>query len=356
MKRTRPLVIVALILGLTACGSGTRRRGGGGGGGGGGGEPAGEGEGEGAAEGEGEGAAEGEGEGPAEGEGEGPAEGEGEGPTEGEGEGPTEGEGEGAGPDCYDDDGDGYGEGDDCLGWDCDDRQRTIHPDAPEDCDNRRDDDCDGAIDESDEDCAPGCIDRDGDGYGEGGGCDGPDCDDGNRSVNPGAREVCGDNRDNDCDGQRDEGCGGGGELGCWEFYDCLVDCEQDAACATDCQDQATARAQELLQSQDDCIQDNCPDASNACVFSRCADELNACVLDTEGQLGCGDLNLCLNTCPAGDAGCQETCAAAASAIARAGFDDLMECVSANCQQAPDVNVCAQAECPNELDACFGPA
>ncbi|MBX3245640.1 MAG: lamin tail domain-containing protein [Myxococcales bacterium] len=50
---------------------------------------------------------------------------------------------------------------------------------------------------------AGGCVDEDGDGYGEG--CAlGPDCDDDDATVNPGATEVC-DGRDNDCDGNVDE-------------------------------------------------------------------------------------------------------------------------------------------------------
>jgi len=48
---------------------------------------------------------------------------------------------------CIDRDGDGYGKGSACLGPDCDDRDSTINPSVADRC-NRIDDNCDGVIDE----------------------------------------------------------------------------------------------------------------------------------------------------------------------------------------------------------------
>ena len=50
------------------------------------------------------------------------------------------------------------------------------------------------------------CFDQDGDGYGIGVACLGPDCNDRNPAISPAALEIC-DDIDNDCDGDNDEGC-----------------------------------------------------------------------------------------------------------------------------------------------------
>lgn len=56
-------------------------------------------------------------------------------------------------------------------------------------------------------DATPSCVDGDRDGYGTGAGCRGPDCDDTNAAVNPGAIELC-DGLDNNCNMMSDEGLG----------------------------------------------------------------------------------------------------------------------------------------------------
>ncbi len=85
-----------------------------------------------------------------------------------------------------DNDGDGYTVAD----GDCNDGDKDVNPGAIEICDNKIDDNCNGAADESE-------PDQDGDGFGPCGG----DCDDTDPKISPAATEVDGDMIDNNCDG-----------------------------------------------------------------------------------------------------------------------------------------------------------
>lgn len=154
---------------------------------------------------------------------------------------------------CEDKDGDGFfAATSSCKsGRDCDDSRPSVSPDEDEVCGNGRDDNCNGKVDEcdgtggadatgdaadgfgadvgadgrvskdggfgtdgsrcsgSDATCPGSCVDRDGDGWGAEGqtaGCpeSGPDCNDDDDQIHPGAQEVC-NGRDDDCDGNTDE-------------------------------------------------------------------------------------------------------------------------------------------------------
>ncbi|MBI4685852.1 MAG: transglycosylase SLT domain-containing protein [Nitrospirae bacterium] len=101
---------------------------------------------------------------------------------------------------CTNNDNDGYTT---CNG-DCDDTNPNIRPGAPEICGDLKDNNCNGQVDEG---C---CVDNDGDGhYAISGSCPaGDDCNDNNAAIYPGANEIC-DGIDNDCNGQKDETCVG---------------------------------------------------------------------------------------------------------------------------------------------------
>ena len=102
---------------------------------------------------------------------------------------------------------------------DCNDTDAAINPRATEICGNGKDENCDGLIDQR-----AGPIwyrDFDNDGFGSSvvtvQACTQPagyspyntDCNDANAAVNPGAKEVCGNTTDENCDGQIGEGCSG---------------------------------------------------------------------------------------------------------------------------------------------------
>lgn len=103
---------------------------------------------------------------------------------------------------CVDADGDGRRDAA-CGGDDCDDSDPERFPGNTEICD----------VDGVDEDCDPatyGFRDGDGDGSPDARCCNGDncglDCDDNAPGTNPSVPEVCGDDIDNDCDGNVDEG------------------------------------------------------------------------------------------------------------------------------------------------------
>jgi len=120
-----------------------------------------------------------------------------------------------------DQDDDGYGS----LTWggtDCDDSSAGRNPAAVERCDGV-DNDCDGLVDDDDDDLADGWYpDVDGDGAGdtsaaacavfEGAVATGGDCDDGDAAIGPHATEIWYDGVDQDCDGGSDYDQDGDGD------------------------------------------------------------------------------------------------------------------------------------------------
>jgi hypothetical protein len=122
---------------------------------------------------------------------------------------------------CIDKDHDGYGSNgaSSCpkgTAIDCKDYNRYINPGAAEICDGK-DNNCDGQIDEGVKKIFYKDADRDG--YGNPAiskaGCKRPygyvtnntDCNDSRRRIHPGADEICGDNIDQNCNGNTDDVC-----------------------------------------------------------------------------------------------------------------------------------------------------
>ncbi len=85
------------------------------------------------------------------------------------------------------------------MDGDCDDRDPNIHRSKTELCNDQKDNNCNGKIDELN--CHPiENIDDDRDGYSVE-----HDCQDGYSKIHPGTIEVSGDRLDNNCDGRIDE-------------------------------------------------------------------------------------------------------------------------------------------------------
>ena len=108
-------------------------------------------------------------------------------------------------PLAIDDDGDGYSENE----GDCNDNNSSIHPGAYDKCGDGIDQNCDGKDALCSDPPAEG-VDKDGDGfYTKSNALSGipVDCNDNDPSIYPGAKEICGNGIDDNCDGKIDEGC-----------------------------------------------------------------------------------------------------------------------------------------------------
>jgi len=166
----------------------------------------------------------------------------------------------------------------------------TIYPSARENCLDRKDNDQDGAVDRADTECVRD-ADTDMDGYcpiGRDLNADGDcldtgenlavsDCDDGRAELNPGATEVCGNVKDDDCDGDvdlLDTGC----------FY--LLDRDRDGFCGMGVDDTGDG---DCLDLGEDRFGVDCDD-TNAMITPRASESCEDTIdNDCDGQIDLAD-------------------------------------------------------------------
>ncbi|MBW1808895.1 MAG: hypothetical protein JRJ87_11945 [Deltaproteobacteria bacterium] len=175
---------------------------------------------------------------------------------------------------CIDLDGDGYGTGDDCSGPDCDDSVSSCNTDCTTDTDN-----------DSLRDCDDTCLDADSDGYGTGDDCSGPDCDDAVANCNT----DCVTDSDNDSLRDCDDPCldADGDNYGDGAL--CLgTDCDDNdpncnsGDCCIDCLDPDG----DGYGQGSDCAGPDCNESDENCQQGVCCDDCTD--LDGDGY-GIGD-------------------------------------------------------------------
>ncbi|MBN1653944.1 MAG: putative metal-binding motif-containing protein [Deltaproteobacteria bacterium] len=240
---------------------------------------------------------------------------------------------------------------------------------------------CEDGFRWDDSSCVSGCTDFDGDGYGDGTGCRGPDCNDSERDVHPGADEQC-DGIDNNCDGRTDcegENCvdedpcvddnpctqdtcdsstsrcysepwSDPGEVSCDPDGDEEYD-EQDGVCNSDAD--CVRLACRSCTEPEQCADEHCVCADESCSEKRCFGSSLVCQYVSGDESGCEAENV---PAPRWGEGCSgdETKACDADAVCRPIA--CSSCGFSGCDYVERDSDCGNSEvcgvCGGDVDVC----
>lgn len=150
----------------------------------------------------------------------------------------------------------------------------------------------------------------------------------------------------------------------CTELVGCTNACaERDTPyedCVDACVSTAPANAVQAYEDALDCIYARCPDFDGACQSAECGPQLAACLgprTDPPAEVAtCRQLNACLSGCDTDE--CANACVDASLSAAVTEYSALLECVDeAACGRGENLTStwCIEAQCLDELTACFGP-
>ncbi|MBD3310360.1 hypothetical protein GF351_04020 [Candidatus Woesearchaeota archaeon] len=216
------------------------------------------------------------------------------------------------------------------MGDDCDDTDPAVRPFVAEVCSDNIDNDCDGLIDDEDEECP--CTDEDNDGYYKiDPVCPGSDdCDDKRAYVNPGASEICDNNRDDNCNG--------------------IVDTAEDCIYLSNCQD-SDDDGWYYDDPEDAClIGDDCDDTDSS--VHPTAEEVCGNGMDDDCNGVVDDPSICELACIDFDSDGYDSCGAEGEALS--GCSDPCDCDDSTAAVSPGhPEICANQvdeDCDGDVD------